>query len=144
MDYWVSYSFYCPASHQTKSKSMKKHRSRATALVSHSNGHNLQFLWCTAIKDFLALVWVNKMIPRFNCWSLPSPRVRRLKKFTDFFKIHNYLPNVFQFFILKNLYCAIMFGSVFLDVVTLVSFFVNNSATNAIVCLGSCISSWKS
>ena len=65
-------------------------------------------------------------------------------KFTDFFKIHNYLPNVFQFFILKNLYCAIMFGSVFLDVVTLVSFFVNNSATNAIVCLGSCISSWKS
>ena len=28
----------------------------------------------------------------------------------DFFKIRNYLSNVFQCFILKNLYCAIMFS----------------------------------
>jgi len=28
----------------------------------------------------------------------------------DFIKIRNYLPNVFQCFILKNLYCAIMFS----------------------------------
>jgi len=42
--------------------------------------------------------------------TLLSPRTRRLKKLTNFFKIRNYLPNVFQCFILKNLYCAIVFG----------------------------------
>ena len=35
MDNWVSYSFYSPVSPRTKSKSMKKYQSRATASTSH-------------------------------------------------------------------------------------------------------------
>jgi len=35
---------------------------------------------------------------------------KRSYTYRFFFKICNYLPNVFQCFVLKNLYCAIMFG----------------------------------
>ena len=35
MDCWVSYFLYIPSSPQTKSKPMKKHRLRTTALTSH-------------------------------------------------------------------------------------------------------------
>jgi len=87
----------------TKSKSMKKHQSRTTALTSREQTtityHNLQFLGCTATKSFeLLLLGQIRWYPGFNHWPLPSLRTRRVKKLMDFFqKKCNYLPNVFQY-----------------------------------------------
>ena len=61
------YSFYYPASPQTKLKSMKKHRSRTTAPTSREQtAITYNFLGALQPnKDFRApLAWANTMIPR--------------------------------------------------------------------------------
>jgi len=111
MDYWVS--LYSPASLQAKSKSMKKHllqtiasTSRALTAITYYSFGALQL----NKQKLLLLGWI-RCNPDFNCWPLPSPRIRHVKKLLIFFfKICNYLPNVFQFFMQKNVYCTIMFG----------------------------------
>ena len=91
-----------PSSPQTKSKTIKKHRLQTTALTSReltAITYN-SFGTLQSNKDFLSSSCLgNKMKPGFNCWPLPSPRTRHVRKLTDFFKIC--LPNVFQCFILK-------------------------------------------
>ena len=86
MDHWVSYSFYRPASPQTKSKSMKKHWSRTTVSTSREQTaityNSLGALQPN--KDFRALL--ARLYPVFNRWPLPSPRTRWVKKWTDFFQ----------------------------------------------------------
>ena len=77
--------------------------------VTWINGHNLWFLWCTVIKDFQApLALANKMIPRFRPLA-PSFTKLRACKDIDFQNIQ-YLSSVCQSFILKNMYCPIVFG----------------------------------
>ena len=118
MDYWVIYSFYCPASPQTKSKSMKKHRSRMTASTSREQ-MAITYNSLSALqpnKDFRPpFAWANTMIPRFNHWPLPSPRTRRVKKLTDSFKKCNFTQCVSMLYT-ENLYCTIC--SVFADPIT--------------------------
>ena len=120
MDYWVSYSFYCPASPQTKSKSMKKHRSRTTVSTSREQTaityNSLGALQPN--KDFRALLaWANTMIPRFYRWPLPSPRTRRVKKWTDFFSNYAIIyPMCFNALYWKI--CIALLCSVFADPVT--------------------------
>ena len=66
---------------QTKSKSMKKHLSWATAYNS------FYIMRCNQTKIFeLLLLGQIKWCPIFNHWPLPSPRIRRVKKVNDFSK----------------------------------------------------------
>ena len=110
MDYWVSYFFYSLASPQTKSNSMKKYRSQMTDLMSHEQMAITYNSLGALPPNKLLLLGRIRWYPGFNRWPLPLLRTRRVKKLMDFFKIRNYLCNVFQCFTLKNLYCAIMFG----------------------------------
>ena len=64
----------------------------------------------TKIFELLLLEQIRRY-PGFNHWPFPSPRAGLVKKLTDFFlSITQSLLFVYQRFILKNLYCAIMFG----------------------------------
>jgi len=79
-----SYSICSLSSPQTKSKSMKKHRSRTTASTSHEfaaitynsfgplqSNNNFELLLLGRI------IWYSG----FNRWPLPSPRTMRVKNF---------------------------------------------------------------
>ena len=107
MDYWVSYSICSPSSPQIKSKSMKKYWSQTTASTSRELAA-ITYNYFGPLQRFSSSSCMGKS--DFNRWALSSTRTRRVKKLTNFFKMRNHLPNVFQCFILKNLYCAIMFG----------------------------------
>ena len=106
MDNWVHYCFYSSTSPQTKLKPMKKHQLRATALMSHE----LMAITCNSLVRYnqirifkLFLIGQIRCHSGFNRWLPPSPRTRHVKKLQIFFlKICNYLPTVFQRFILKN------------------------------------------
>jgi len=97
-----------------KLKSMEKDQSRATILMSRelTSITYISFGALQLNKDFPQLLLLRRIswYPGFIHWLLPSPRMRRRKKFRDFFWNTQYLPNVFQCFILGNLYCAIMLG----------------------------------
>ena len=72
----------------TKSKSMKKHRSRTTVSTSREQmAITYNSLGALQPKIFelplLGQIW---WYPVFNRWPLPSPRTRRVKKWTDFFQ----------------------------------------------------------
>jgi len=77
MDYWVSYSFYYPASPKTKSKSMKKHRLRMTASTSREQMTIIPWVHCNQRKNFeLLLLGQIRWYPGFNQWLLPTLRTR--------------------------------------------------------------------
>ena len=78
-----------------------------------TNAHKSQFLWCTVIKQrfWAPVAWRIWWYPSFNCWAPLFTKNKAHKEVMDFFKLCNYIPNLFQCSILKNLYCAIiMFG----------------------------------
>ena len=84
--------------------------------VMWTNGHNLQFLWCTCdqTKIFeLLLLGLIKWYPSFNHCPFPSPRMKRVKKLTDFFQNTQNLPNALYWKI-----CIVLLCSVFTDPVT--------------------------
>jgi len=89
MDYWVSYSFYSPASSQKKLKSMKKHGWWVTALMSLEQTaitYN-SFGVLQSNKDFRApLLGQIRWYQGFNCWQLPLPRTMRVKSLRIFFQ----------------------------------------------------------
>ena len=77
-------------------------------------------------KDFQAsFAEANKMVPGFYPLTPSITKNKTCKEVNGIFfiKIWNYLPNVFECFILKNLFCTIMFGfcSIFLIFVNSVS-----------------------
>ena len=107
MDYWVSYSFNCPASPQTKSKSIKKHRLRTTVSMSGEQMAitklTIRWVHCNQTKIFeLFLLGRIRWYPGFNRWPLPLLRTRWVKKWTDFFKIRNYLATHAMYFTEKS------------------------------------------
>ena len=58
-----------------------------------------------ANEDFRApLAWVNTMIPRFEPLAPSFTKNKAGKQVYEFFQNTQILPNVFQYFILKNLY----------------------------------------
>jgi len=117
---------YCPASPQTKSKSMKKHRARTTISTSREQtAITYNSLDALQQNRFFELFLRGRIrwYPVFNRWPLPSPRTRCVKKWTDFFQISNYLPNVLISMRVSMLYtekiCIALLCSVFADPVTI-------------------------
>ena len=102
VDYWVN-SFYSLVSLQT----VKIHEETSFASkhfnVMWTNGHNLQFLWCTAIKQWFS---------SFSCLGksqfLTIGPFLHKRSWRIFFKMHNYL----------SLICIMLLCSIFADPVT--------------------------
>ena len=112
MDYLVSYSLYSFASPQTKPKSIKKHQSRATAstlreqmAITYNSFGALQL---NKIFELLLLGQI-RWYPGFNRCPLPSPRTRHVKSLRIFSNAQLFTRCI-SMLILKNLYCAIIFG----------------------------------
>ena len=123
MDYWVSYSFYCPASPQTKSKSMKKHRSRTTVstsreqtAITHNSLGALQ-----PNKDVRApLAWANTMISRFSPLAPSFTKNKAGKEVNRFFSRYAIIYPI-CFNPLHWKICVALLCLVFADPVTIIS-----------------------
>ena len=126
MDYWVSYSFYSPASSQKELKSMKKYRWWVTALMSLEQTaitYN-SFGVLQSNKDFQApLLGQIRWYQGFNCWQLPLPRTRRVKSLRIFFSkyaiIYPMYFNALYWKICITLLCPVFAGPVTIDQVYL-------------------------
>ena len=99
----------------TKSKSMKKYRSRTTASTSREQTTITYNSLCTAkIFELGQIRWY----PGFNCWLLSSPRPRRVKKWTIFFQNTQLFTQLMYFNALYWKICIALLCLVFADPVT--------------------------
>ena len=88
---------------------MKKHRLWTTVSTSHElTAITYNSYWCTVIKDFWALLlgWI-RWYPGFNCWSLPSPKIRHVQKLRIFFECAIVYPLYFNWKICIVLLCLV-------------------------------------